>query len=500
MAISITKYVDITSGVGGNTALPAVELIGRLFTDNQLLPTGAVKEFSSAELVGAYFGTDSDEYLRAAWYFAQVSKNITTPQNISFARWVDEATAPQIYGSKITTLLSTFQGISDGAFSMTLGSVTNVISGLDFTAALSFADVAAVIQEGINDETGLQWTGATVAYDNTSGGFNFVGGDDSVAAIVSVALAGTGTEIMNDIGWGGAAIFSAGAQIETITDVLTNSTDTSNNFGSFIFMPTLNLAQHEEAATWNDGQNNLYQYMVPVSLANYSTWSAGLITYSGTAITLSPISTEYPEMIPMVILAYTNYLAPNAVQNYMFQQFSTITPSVTDSAIAAELDTARVNYYGQTQNAGSNFSFYQNGVLMGGATDATDMNTYANEQWVKTAITAAIMNLLLAVTKVSANPQGISQISSVIQTVVNQALTNGTISVGKTLNNLQILYINEITDNSTAWMQVQISGYWFIVFITTEVVSSVTTYIANYLLVYSKDDVIRKVVGTDVLI
>jgi hypothetical protein len=97
-AISSSRYVNIVSGVGANSVIPARQLIGRLFTDNALLPPQSYKQFSSAAEVGAYFGLSSNEYLRALFYFTWVSKNITQANLISFARWVDEAVAGVIYG------------------------------------------------------------------------------------------------------------------------------------------------------------------------------------------------------------------------------------------------------------------------------------------------------------------------------------------------------------------------------------------------------------------
>jgi hypothetical protein len=38
MAISITNYVDITSGVGGASIFTTRSLVARLFTANNLLP------------------------------------------------------------------------------------------------------------------------------------------------------------------------------------------------------------------------------------------------------------------------------------------------------------------------------------------------------------------------------------------------------------------------------------------------------------------------------
>ena len=68
-AISSTRYVNIISGVGANSVIPARQLIGRLFTDNGLLPPQSYKQFSSAAEVGAYFRSELQRISAGALLF-----------------------------------------------------------------------------------------------------------------------------------------------------------------------------------------------------------------------------------------------------------------------------------------------------------------------------------------------------------------------------------------------------------------------------------------------
>lgn len=499
MAISMNRYVDITSGVGGGAAVATRELIGRFFTTNPLVPTGSEVTFTTLDEVGDYFGTTSTEYLRALFYSGWISKNITTPQKISFARWVDAAVGSEIFGKPATYSLSTFTAISAGDFSMTFGGFTAHMTAINLSGAGSLAAVAALIQVKIRAQSGgsTQWTSATVTYDATRGCFDFVSGSTG-ADVISVA-AGSSTDVAGPLGWLTGAILSNGSGVETITNTLSDSAELSNNFGSFTFVPTLTQDQIVEAATWNDAQNEEFMYSVRCTSANAAALSAALAGLSGVTLTLCPLSTEYPEEVPMMILAATDYSQRNSTQNYMYQIF-TLTPSVTSDADADTYDGLRVNYYGQTQSAGQLLAFYQRGYMMGLVTDAKDQNTYANEQWLKSSAQVALITLLLSLAKVSANAQGISQINAVLQSVIDAAVFNGTISVGKPLNTAQKLYISNATGNPTAWQQVQTIGYWVGVTVQSEVVNDAVEWKAIYTLIYSKDDVIRKVDGTHVLI
>jgi hypothetical protein len=500
MAIAFTKYVDITSGVGAGAGVRLRDLIGRIFTTNELVPTKTIVEFTTIEEVGEYFGTSSEEYKRAQFYFSFISKSITRAKRIAFARWVDAAVAAKIFGNKTQKTLATYTAIVDGSLILNVGENVANISAINLSAATSLSDVATLLQTLIQAIPTPQFATATVTYDAVRGSFNFVAGTPGDAAI-SVGVPVAGTDLSPLLGWTGlGAILSDGSAIETITETLTESTDASNNFGSFLFEDELTLDEIEEAAAWNTTQNVLFQYMVPVTKDNAASYSAALIDYAGVALTVSEVADEYPEMCPMILLAATDYSRRNSVQNYMFQIFN-LTPSVTTTTESNTLDNLRVNYYGQTQTAGQFIKFYQRGKLTGLPVNPTDQNTYANEQWLKDAAGAAIMELLLNLTRVSANAKGRGQLLTTLQSVINRALFNGTISIGKELTNTQKLYITELTGDPEAWQQVFNIGYWVDAVIERVVMQDDSIeYKAVYTLVYSKDDAIRKVEGSHVLI
>lgn len=500
MAISIRKYVDITSGVGAGATVRRRDLIGRIISTNPLIPTNSLVEFTDLESVLAYFGSTSEEYRRAAFYFSWISKNITRAKKLGFIRWADVATAAQIFGNTTTKALGTFTVITDGAFGLTIGGTTVNISGLDLSAAASLAAVASAIQTAIRAQAGAQFTAATVVYNATRKSFDFTSSATGAAAI-SVSAPATGTNLLTPLGWNTlSTILSDGANAQTVTDVLNVSTEANNNFGSFLFQDTLTLDEVVEAATWNAAQNVLYQYMVPVVKASAEAYFDALSGFAGVGVTVSEVANEYPEMVPMTILAATDFSKRNSVQNYMFQVFN-LAPSVTTTAESDELDPLRANYYGRTQTAGQNLDFYQRGVLMGGTTAPVDMNVYANEQWFKDACGAAIMELLLSLARVSANAKGRVQLLAQIQSVIDEAVFNGTISLDKPLSQTQKAFITEVTGDPAAWRQVQGIGYWIdCVMQQYTTTDGRTEFKAVYTLIYGKDDAIRKVEGTHVLI
>ena len=512
MAININKYVDITSAVGGNAQVAGRDFIARLFSTNDLIPPATVLTFENKAEVGTYFGTTSEEYKRAGFYFDFVSKELNSPDKISFYKWSKVAEPPRVYGNTSPSAYTVLAAVSAGSLKVTIGGVLLSLTGIDFTGDVSPSDVAATLQVAIRTGVGAMFTSATVTYNSTRGSYDLVGGTavGGSAGVILIEQGVGGTPIGDLIGWlsGSGLIVANGSAATAPEDAVAESAVISNDFGSFCFMPLsslsstdpLTLAETIDVATWNLGENVMYMYSVAIGSSDATAWAnetTGLGAIGGCALTISDESDEYPEMLPMAILAATRYDQNNAVQNYMFQQYdSALTASVTTDTVSDAMDALRVNYYGQTQESGANISFYQRGVLFGASTDPRDMNTYANEIWLKDAMTAAIMNLLLSVAQVSANAAGRVQILTIMQGVINQALNNGTISVGKTLTTLQKVYIGQITNDPNAWYQVQTSGYWVDVVFT--LISG--DYVAEYTLVYSKDDIIRKVEGRDILI
>lgn len=509
MPINIDYYVNVTSVVGAVEQLPARQLVPLFFDDNPLIPSGSYVNFpnlnNAAANVLAYFGTGV-EYLRALFAFSWISKSGQQVPSISFARWNSAACAPVIYGDHATTAtaLASWTSISAGAFSLTMGASTFSLTGMNFSAAGSLAAVAAIIQTAIEAKTGggALWTAATVSYNATAGRFQLVGGATG-AAVISVTAGAGGADIAAQLGWlSASAIFGPGAAIQTITQSITSLVTVNNNFGSFGFIATLTTDQITEAATVNAGYNNMFLYSIPCTTSTAVAIQAAVSAIAGCSTTLTADQdvTQFEEMDPMLVGAATNYGAVNGTQNYMFQQFPGQLPSITTDAGAATYDALKVNYYANTQNAGQTVNLYQRGVMNGGANAPQAQNTYFNEIWLKSSMTSSLMNLLLALNKISANLRGQSQVLAIVQSVIQQALTNGTISAGRTLTQQEIQYINNATGDTTSWQQVQNIGYWVTTTITTQVVSSVTRYIINYTLIYASDAVVTKIVGTDIQI
>lgn len=505
MPISQSKYVSITSGIGGQSAAARKDLILRLFTTNALFPVNTVLEFTSSADVANFAGSASPEATLASAYFGWVSKQINTPRKISFMRYSLDATAPFIRSTSTIGTVAEFAEITDGSMVLSMGGVSYTISGIDFSSATSYDDIATILQTAVQSNTAGEtlWTSATVEYNAVIGSLILTGGETGAAVIVAAtADEESGTDISGLVGWNAASapVLSNGTDETTLAGVLNKSVEISNNFASYAFVKTDDPLTSDDIniiGAFNDEQNFQYMFCGDVDASDYATIVAVAKGHSGMAINYMPLTNVLPAyLMPATIFAATDYDKVNGTVNYMFQQFPSQAVTVDTNTLSQTLDGLNINYNGQTQKAGAKIEFYQDGFLA----DGTDIAVYANEIWLKDAMATEILNLELAVDKIPANYDGMGQVEGILQGVIGEALNNGVISVGKELTNTQKAYITQLTGNNEAWKSVQLNGYVLTVELAQEVNNGTTRYIAKYTLVYSKGDSIRKVEGRHVLI
>lgn len=497
MAISLSKYIRITSGIGGGAGVKERELILRIFTPHAKVSPDSILEFESPQDVSDYFGANSEEYRRCIKYFGYVSANLSQPSKISFARDQFEAAPPLTIGAassfqlaKIKPLIGTIKGDADKLVFET--------ASLSFANTASLADVAVEIQAKLNAIEDIETLAVcTVEFDPLSQSFIVVGGTNEA---LSISFAEG--DITDALGLSTANVIRGIANPLTEAESVAQADDISNNYGTFLFIRELELDELVVLAEDNAAKNVMFMLLAGVTLPKAQEYYERLKTIGSVGVTLvDKNNTEFDEQIPAAIMAATRYTNRNSTVNYMFKSVSGVTPKVTTTVESNRLDNIRINHYGRTQTGGQNLEFYQRGILMGDASSLpADMNVHANEQWLKDKCAASIMSLLLSVGKVPANTTGTAQILTVLQSAIEAALFNGVISVGKELSTVQKIFVSSLTGDELAWIQVQNIGYW--VDARMESIATKdgrTEWQCVYTLIYSKDDAIRKVIGTHIL-
>lgn len=500
--ISQSKYVAITSGVGGSAAVSGRQFALRLFTSAAQMPSGTSLEFTSAKDVGSYFGFESKEYKIAQLYFSYVSAYQTSPAMISFWANAYSGRNPFIWAKSSPVALSTLKEVSAGSFSLSMGGLSANITGLDLSTASSYTDIATVLQTAIRaaQTDNELWNQAVVAYSTVTQSFYIMGGEvDGAISALSENSIGTYIGAMLGLDASNSPIVSQGVAAQTYSEMLSQSLNTSNNYGTFAFVGDLSDEAIIEIAQWTNVQNhNGGMYIQRVSTSNANAIQASVADYDGVAIVVDAYSNDtYAWLVPAVVAASTNYNRVNGTQNYMYKTLSGVSASVTTDAEYEDLVSKKLNFYGSTQQAGTPVSFFQPGMLQG---SVDDMGVFMNELWLKDAITVEFLNYLLAVAKWPANASGKAIGDGLIQGVLNTAKLNGTILQAKDLTSTQKAFITSITDDENAWRDVYAEGYKLYSQVVSVTANGAEHYEYQYTLIYSKGDSIRKVDGTHTLI
>ena len=496
MPIKSTRYVEITSAVIGALSVAIQSLTGRRFTSNPLVPTDSIVTVLNG---GAqdYFGPETAEARFASQYLSYVSPApASKANNLQYAAYAPAGRTPTLFGAPNASTLAALQAVTTGALSIQLGDAAVDLTGINLSTALTFADVASLLQTKIRTAVGPQYTTALVTYDSLSKEFKIVGSTVGAgAAVVNVAPSGVDIAPLINLN-GVGSVQSPGAAAQSPLAAFIAAEEITDSFGSASFQDDMTLEQAIDLATYVAAQNIKYQLYLSVSRANYETWSAALIGIPSVALILNATTNEYKESLPQAIMAATDYDRRNATINYMFRQ-SSLTGDVTDTAESIELDAARVNYYGTTASAGQRISFFQRGFLMGGATAAIDMNVHANEQWLKAFAGSRFLNLQLSTNIITPDNDGRGKVLLILSEMVTRAKFNGTIQIGKPLDAVKQIAVTDLTGDPLAWHEVQNNGYWADVVMVEE---QPNEWVAKYTLVYSKNDAVRKIEGSHNLV
>lgn len=516
MAISQNKYIDITSGLGANTAVREREMTGRFFTTNPLVGFGHVYEFSSADAVIQHFGSASEEAKIAVKYFGFISKSVSRPRRISFVRWASTALLPYVKGVSIANTTIAKYKASNKKLTINVGNDSYTADVTIGESVTQMSDVLTAVADAISaievsDTTPFDGTTVEMGSEGMESGRVTVTFPSGITAEVKPFMAiseDPQTDLATLLGVSNVnnPVVSNNSSQETPVGAVGRADEISNNCGSFAFIGSTlpSLEQAREIALWNQEKNYRYLYVVTCQgyteadgslVGSVKTWAnkeSGLGGIRGTTLWAYKTRDDGVEVLPMAAFATTDYSRAKSTKTFMYQQYDTIPASITNNATAEELDALNINYMGATQFAGGLIQFSQDGNNM----DGTETATYCNEIWMKSKFWSSLMSLMLSVEKIPANDTGVNMIKTVMLDTIDTALMNGSITPRRQLSIEQKVYIDEVTARPDAWKDVYESGY--ILDITLENVRG--KYVAKYLFVYLKGDSIRKIEGSDILI
>ena len=191
-SVSTSKFVNIipqlivAQGSG-------FELNGLLLTKNITLPIGQVYSFTSASAVSDYFGSNSSEYAFAVGYFKGNKGKTKIPPKLLITNYLLTTQAGWLRGAEITSTIAEIKAITDGSLNITIGGTALTLTGLNFSTANSFSDVATIIQTAIRNSEDVSITdptalnNCTVVYSSQFNAFLITAGVSDSSGTVEYA-------------------------------------------------------------------------------------------------------------------------------------------------------------------------------------------------------------------------------------------------------------------------------------------------------------------------
>lgn len=435
MAIPASQIVNVTPRLiaAGGTDLV---MNGLLLTQNALIPlTDFALSFTSAESVGDYFGTTSDEYLFAVRYFLGYDNSFKKPRALYVAPRVLSAASGWLRGGKLTATLADLQAVADGAMSVTVDGSAVALASIDLSAVTSFSDVATALTTAMSGA-------ATVTYSSFTRAFQIVSNTTGASSSVSFATAGaSGTDLsaLLNLADGTGAILSPGMDAMSVAENMAAVRTFSDNWVTFTSVYTATDSEVLELAAWATGMGVDYLY-VPWSTdaellnPNSTTSIAAQLTAANAGATAGVYGTYAYAAFVMGAAASIDWDRINGVINFAHKGQSGLAPNVTDGQTAQALIKQNWSFYGNYATRNDNFYLFFPGVMFG---QYGFIDPYINAIWLKNVIQVSCMAGLASVGRVPYNDAGYALIRAWLVDPVNRALRNGTIDVGVTLSESQ---------------------------------------------------------------
>lgn len=303
--------------------------------------------------------------------------------------------------------------------------------------------------------------------------FSYVGRDGGAPTVLNFKLMGTA---------------------DTPSGILAKVNDITNNFGSFTFLGTFDDTALAGAAGVNSGYDHRYLFCVGKEYTDTAAASTTMAKYSDAVGTFVYFGADkYGAAIPMAMLASINFGGRDSTICFMFKQIAGEEATIANDTDYESMKEINANFYGLTQTNGTMFAFIQRGYNSNGE----DTGTYCNEMWLKSSIATSFLDLCLRVNKIPVDTAGMAMVRATILGNISTAINNGTILIGKPLDDLDRARIFQYTKDESAADNVIVDGYWLdVVFEKDES----DDWIAKYYLVYAKGDGIRFCDGSHKLV
>jgi len=302
-------------------------------------------------------------------------------------------------------------------------------SAINLTTATSFSSAASIIQAAFTSPT------FTVTFDSVFNAFIFTTTATGAAATVTFADSGTLSTALLLNSAGGATV-SQGAAAASAATFLDGILPINSNWVSFGLLVEPVVADKQSFATWVNGKNNRYVFVVqdtdPNALVSGSTTTFGYWLQQNKMSGTIPVAGSADASHVCAIMGWAaslNFSRTNGRATLFSRSQAGLVPTVTTDINYANALANGYNVYAgfSTANPANNSNLFSNGTVSGIFVWA---DSYVNQIWMNANIQLALVNLMKQAGYIPYNQYGYGRIRSALIPILEQAINFGAITLG----------------------------------------------------------------------
>lgn len=443
MTIPVSSIVDVSIAIGA--VFPERRGFGTL--NIVTAETGVIgiaeriRSYQNLDGVTADWPADSEVVTASTAYFSQQPK----PTSLRVSTRYPTAQAAQLRGGAVAdnaANLALFNAITAGSFDITMDTVQNDVTGLNFSAAVDMDAVAAIIETALQAELGGSYAASSCVYDQ--GRFFINSGSTGIASTISF-LSTTDPLVGTDISsllqmQQGEGTKTDGIAAETITASLNAIQNIDSDWYGLMFTKEVRdgvLVNAEDAvvaaAAWCEARikvfgNTSNDLDVLDSVTTNDIASVlKLAEYRRTITTFSSYPNQYPSASILGRAFTVNFNQANSTLTLKFKQMPGITVEQLTQTQKAVLDSKNANCLISVGDRNMYAeSFMASGVFF---------DEVHGIDWLQDAIQTNVYGYLLTrTTKVPYTNKGVAALEQQVIKALDEAVRNGLAAPGYTID------------------------------------------------------------------
>lgn len=433
MAIPASQIVKINPRVIQASGTDLV-LNGLFLTTSGLIPAGSVMGFSTADDVGAFFGTASDEYNVASVYFGGYKNSFKKPRQCFFGSRVNSAVGAWLRGAKYAGTLAQLQAVTAGTLDLKIDGTTIALTALDFSAATSLSGCATVLQTALAGAL----ASTTCSYSSQTGAFQI--GSPTTGSTSSITYCDDGTlATLLGLTQTAGAVISQGSDALDVAGNMASIRAVTENWATFTYLYSATDSEILDLSAWASSQGVEYLLVAWSTNSNLKNQvDTTSIAYqlgaaNAGATTLIFGDSKYAAFV-MGEAASIDWDRTQGAINFAFKSADGLAPTIDNATEATTLLGKKCNLYGTYATRNDEFVWLYDANMFG---DYRYIDPFVNAIWFNNSLQVAIMNGLEMSPRVPYNEDGYTLIRSWCQDPINRAKKNGVIDPGVTLSEAQ---------------------------------------------------------------